>query len=180
MWRVGFSMLLTDVGWLLVVSILCLIRMYVTALKDKRRKQICTGHRRTSLPFTGGSYSSCQIEYCLLQNLKSYLIKRPYFQTNQNRIFDCVVSWYKWSQGVWIAKVFVMQFLQLPVTSSLKVHIFSTASCTQVTLSSFPKYKELKFHTSAEQHVKFSWQMERQLILNWFTTLNQQMHSVLS
>jgi len=48
--------------------------MYVTALKDKRRKQICTGHRRTSLPFTGGSYSSCQIEYCLLQNLKSYLI----------------------------------------------------------------------------------------------------------
>lgn len=142
MWRVGFSMLLTDVGWLLVVSILCLIRMYVTPLKDKRRKQICTGHHRSCLPFTGVSYSSCQIEYCLLQNLMSYLIKRPNFQTNQNRIFDCMVSWYKWSQGVWITKVFVMQFLQLPVTSSLKVHIFSTASCTQVTLSSFPKYKK--------------------------------------
>jgi len=45
-----------------------------------------------------------------------------------------------------------MQFLQLPVTSSLKVHIFCTASCSQVTLSSFPKYKDLKFHTSAEQN----------------------------
>lgn len=179
MWRVGFSMLLTDVGWLLVVSILCLIRMYVTPLKDKRRIQICTGHRRTCLPFTGVSYSSCQIEYCLLQNWKSYLIKRPYFQTNQNRIFDCVVS-YQWSQGVWIAKVFVMQFLQLPVTSSLKVRIFSTASCTQVTLSSLTKYKELKFHTIVEQHVKFSWQMERQEIRNGLSTLNQQMHSVLS
>lgn len=59
-----------------------------------------------------------------------------------------------------------MQFLQLPVTASLKVNIFSTASCTQVTLSAFPKYKELKFHTTAEQHVKLSWQMKMQEILN--------------
>jgi len=27
--------------------------MYVTPLKDKRRKEICTGHRWTCLPFTG-------------------------------------------------------------------------------------------------------------------------------
>jgi hypothetical protein len=152
--------------------------MYVTPLKDKRRKEICTGHCRTCLPFTGVSYSSCQTWVLTSAKFKELSDTGPWFQTNQNSIFDCVVSWYKLSHGVWIAKVFVVQFLQLPVTSTLKVHIFSTTSCTQVTFSSFPKYKGLKFHTSAEQQVKFSLQMERQEILNLFTTLNQKIHSV--